>query len=197
LRILNQAFPGLVFDYEIWNEPDLLRALCVSDGSGTTRLNTYIAMYAAAANAMRAQANADGVQIRIGGPAIVQVGLASTWLPALLNNPNTAPNVDFVSYHHYLAGDSDISNGMGWDNTQDRNRCLPASRIPATVLAFGSLRSRHWCGPAASLMLRRTPIFVTEYNDGLGIPERPAAVTAQPISRVQTIGNPKTLNRGE
>jgi len=162
---MNQAFPGLVFDYEIWNEPDLSQALCVSDGSGTTRLNTYIAMYAAAANAMRAQANADGVQIRIGGPAIVQVGLASTWLPALLNNPNTAPNVDFVSYHHYLAGDSDIRNGMGWDNTSGPKSLSAREQDPSNGVGFWFAKISSLVRAGGQPNATKTPIFVTEYND--------------------------------
>src|SRR5215813_6964033 len=61
---IDQKFPGVLQDYEIWNEPELPTSLCVDDD--TARLNTYVSMFAAAASAMHAQAQADGEIIRTG-----------------------------------------------------------------------------------------------------------------------------------
>ena len=162
---MDQAFPGLVLDYEIWNEPDLSSGLCTSGNTNTSRLNAYISMYAAAASQMKAQAAADGVQIRVGGPSVVGLGVTSTWLPAMLSNSGTAPYVDFISYHHYLAGQSDIQNGMGWDNTSG-----PAS-LYSRVQNTGS-GAAAWFSYISSLVRQgsqpnptKTPIYLTEYND--------------------------------
>ena len=62
---MDQKFPGMVTDYEIWNEPDS-GGMC-----GTTdKLSTYLALYAATAPALKQQAAADGATIRVGGPAL-------------------------------------------------------------------------------------------------------------------------------
>src|SRR5215469_16954625 len=103
---LDQKFPGVVQDYEIWNEPESTTTLCVSDP--TARRNTYVSIFQAAASAMHAQAQADNQTIRTGGPVIADMTQASTWLPALLNNTATAPYVNFVSFHIYLTGQTDI-----------------------------------------------------------------------------------------
>src|SRR5260370_9188589 len=77
------------------------------------RVTAYKAIYAAAAPLMRQQANKDGVQIKIGGPALVYAlqNHLQMWLPALLNDPSIYPYVDFISYHRYLYGST--FNGGG------------------------------------------------------------------------------------
>ena len=86
------------------------------DNTQTGRLTAYVALYAAAAKAMHQQAAADGTTIAVGGPAIANpIGVASLWLPGLLNNPGTAPYVNFVSYHLYLAGSNPTE--MTWDGS--------------------------------------------------------------------------------
>ena len=61
---MDATFPGVVTDYEIWNEPDA-GGMC-----GTTdKLGSYLALYAAAAPLMKQQALADRATIRVGGPA--------------------------------------------------------------------------------------------------------------------------------
>src|SRR5215471_17236289 len=47
---VDQKFPGVLQDYEIWNEPDLPTSLCVVDDAA--RLNAYVSMFASAASAM-------------------------------------------------------------------------------------------------------------------------------------------------
>ena len=123
---VDQNFPGILEDYEIWNQPELTGSLCISDD--TVRLNTYVSMFAAAASAMHAQAQADGEPIHTGGPVISQIVHSPVWIPALLNNDATAPYVDFVSFHLYLTGQVNIDEGMTWSDlyaiTQSNTRGL-------------------------------------------------------------------------
>ena len=107
---VDQKFPGLMRDYEIWNEPELQGSLCT--GSMTSNLSAYVSMFAAAGQAMHTQATADGQVIHVGGPVISQLSQASTWIPALLNNGSTEPYVDFVSFHLYITGQNNIDSGM-------------------------------------------------------------------------------------
>lgn len=156
---LDSTFPGLVQDFEIWNEPELQTSFCVADNTDATRLATYLELYAAAAAAMRAQANADHVQISIGGPTMSRFGLIPEWLPALLSNRSTAPNVDFVSFHLYLTGPIQIAAGMNWSQlystTQSSTKGLAVDYSQVLSLV------REGSQPRAS----STPIYVTEYND--------------------------------
>ncbi len=163
VRHVDSAFPGLVSDYEIWNEPDLPSALCVSPDSDTLRRSTYLQMYDAAAPAMKAQAQADGAGIRVGGPAFVR--LSTTWLNALLNDPVASQNLDFVSYHFYLGYTELIAAGMNWDGSGNHPSMLQLTQDPSHGFAatFKSISALVRAGkqPNAS----STPIYLTEYND--------------------------------
>ena len=154
---LDQKFPGLVKDYEIWNEPEIETSLCISNA--TTRLNTYVSIFAEAAAAMHAQAKADGETIRTGGPVISQMSQASTWIPALLKNSSAAPYVNFVSFHLYITGQTNIDEGMTWSQlyaiTQSPTRGLGYYYKMIEPL----VRSGHQPNPSS------TPIYVTEFND--------------------------------
>jgi PKD repeat protein len=149
---LDAMFPGLVQDFEVWNEPDLQKSFCVADNNDTTRLRVYLGLYAAAASAMRAQATQDGTTIRIGGPTICVASLADEWVGALLSNRQTAPNVDFVSFHLYLSG-----SGISWSTllskTQGSKGALATYTHVANLVARGSQ-------PNAG----STPIYITEFN---------------------------------
>ena len=151
---MDAAFPGIVTDYEIWNEPN-------STGMCTTadHQKTYLALYAAAAPAMKA------VQvsrpIRVGGPVLS--GYSQTWLDGLLTSPGTAPYVDFVSYHQYFFGPGQLQ--AQWDGytglislyeaTQDVSNGAAATYAKvATRVAAGNQ-------PGGA----QTPVYITEYND--------------------------------
>jgi len=110
-------FPGLVQNYEIWNEPDQAAGLCTSPSTDAQRRSTYLSMYAAVAPALMAEANADSAAFRVGGPALTNAGNAANWIPALLSNASTGPYVQFVSYHQYPGYPSATNAGMLWDNT--------------------------------------------------------------------------------
>ena len=103
---LDSKFPGVVQDYEIWNEPNAT-GMCTT----VNQLNTYINVYAAAAPAMKTQAAQDGQTIRVGGPVISCY--SQLWISTLLTTASTAPYVDFVSYHQYINGQNQLSSQ--WD----------------------------------------------------------------------------------
>jgi hypothetical protein len=148
---MDATFPGVVTDYEIWNEPN-------STGMCTTanHLDTYLALYAKAAKAMKeAPVNKP---IRVGGPVLS--GYSQLWLSSLLTNPGTAPYVDFISYHQYFFGPSQLQ--AQWDKytgiislyeaTQDASNGAAAvyAKVAAQAAAGNQLGGAH------------TPIYVTE-----------------------------------
>ncbi len=107
VKHMDETFPGVVTDYEIWNEPNTA-ALCDPSGS---KMTDYLALYAAAAPLMRAQAKADGSSARVGGPATA--GLQSAWVNAMLRDATISQNIDFVSYHHYMFSNKEL--GALWN----------------------------------------------------------------------------------
>ena len=154
---LDQKYPGLMQDYEIWNEPELPSSLCISNA--TTRLNTYLSMFYEAASAMHAQAKADGKAIRTGGPTISQMSLAPTWIPAILSNTATAPYVDFVSFHLYITGQTDINNGMTWSGLYSITQSSTRGLAHYYHMVEPLVRAGHQPNAAS------TPIFISEFND--------------------------------
>lgn len=137
---LDAAFPGVVSDYEIWNEPDT-GGMCTSKD----KLQTYLAIYAATAPGIKQQLSADGASARVGGPATATDNPA--WISALTTSPATAPYVDFISYHNYIAGKQEIN--AKWDSydgtaslyqmTQDGTKGAAAKYVQASkAIASGS-----------------------------------------------------------
>ncbi len=153
---VDQKFPGLMQDYEIWNEPELQGSLCT--GSMASNLSAYVSMFAAAGKAMHTQATADGQVIHVGGPVISQLSQASTWIPALLTNGSTEPYVDFVSFHLYITGQTNIDDGMTWSQlysiTQGSRGVAYYYQMIEPYVRAGYQKN------AAS-----TPIYITEYNN--------------------------------
>jgi len=156
---LDKTFPGLVKNFEIWNEPNLQQSFCVADDQDATRLKQYLPLYAAAASAMRAQADTDGAKIRIGGPGVYFRYRADEWVSALLSDSSTAPNVDFVSYHLYLTGADQIHQGMQWSDlysiTQSSTQGELFYHLNIETVVRNGKQPRPWA----------TPIYLTEYND--------------------------------
>lgn len=147
---MDAAFPGVVEDYEIWNEPNT-GSLCASN-----QLSAYQAIYAAAAPLMK-QVNP---AIRIGGPVIA--GTSPSWIGGLLSNPATAPYVDFVSYHQYLFGTPYMDNQ--WDNNDVSLSLYQKTQDPNSGAAapyrfvYGLVKAGKQPKGGA------TPIYLTEYN---------------------------------
>jgi hypothetical protein len=154
---IDQHFPRFLQDYEIWNEPELASSLCAA--SATAQLTAYVSMFAAASSAMHAQASRDGDPIRVGGPDISQLSLASTWIPALLNNASTAPYVNFVSFHLYVSGLYDIQHGMTWSTLYARTQSSTLGLAHYYKLIEPLVRAGHQPNAGS------TPIYITEYND--------------------------------
>ena len=152
---MDTNFPGIVTDYEIWNEPNL--SLCVPSGDNV--LTDYMKLYAAAAPAMKAQAKADGRTIRVGGP--VTAGLVDSWITAMLNDSVISQNIDFVSYHQYLVGVPgetaawDTYNGSDsiYQVTQDTNGPANVYEYAGTLVSGGKQPQG-----------KNLPIYITEYN---------------------------------
>jgi hypothetical protein len=150
----DKTFPGVVLDYEIWNEPNG-PSLCSNN-----KLNDYLAIYAAAAPLMKAQAKTDGVSIRVGGPATAGVAMTS-----LLTDPRTAPYVDFYSYHTYLAGPTEIQQGMTWDGAGGTPSLL------SMILNSSTGEQAQYAQVLAAVQLAKTPlgtltpIYLDEFNE--------------------------------
>ncbi len=119
-----------------------------------------MALYSAAAPQMKAQAQADGATINVGGPATA--GLQGTWISAMLSDPTISKNIDFVSYHQYLLGPAQL--GAQWDtyngtpsvyqSTQD------STQGPAQNLTYASSLVAAGKQPQG----KNLPINITEYN---------------------------------
>jgi hypothetical protein len=146
---IEQLSPGKRL--EIWNEPDSSVSSCVSKDM----LTDYMNLFAAAAPKVKQAAPTS----KVGGPALAAPGPnTSTWIPALLSDPRTAPYMEFVSYHVYITGQWDLDNGMNWQSsynlTVDPNRGYQYlyRQLEALVRKGKQPNAAH------------TPIYLTEYN---------------------------------
>jgi hypothetical protein len=151
----DSKFPGVVQDYEIWNEPNAT-GMCAT----VNQMDTYMNIYATAAPLMKAQAAQDSVTIRIGGPVIS--GYSQLWISTLLTNASTAPYVDFVSYHQYIFGQSQLE--AQWDKYTSIPSLYEMTQDPSTG-AFANYNKT-----LAQVALgnqpggANTPVYVTEFN---------------------------------
>lgn len=151
---MDSLFPGVVKNYEIWNEPDGPTFLCAPNDS--MRFVEYDSIFAEAAPRMLAQAYADGDTIRIGGPTLANpVGHMSTWLTRLLNDSETAPYVNFISYHHYLTG-------CNWPPNWGAMVGLTQNTWSGVEAVFNRLAMIVRSGKQPNAA--NTPIYIDEYN---------------------------------
>jgi hypothetical protein len=152
---MDSTFPGVVTDYEIWNEPDSGGMCGVSN-----KLNTYLAIYAAAAPLMKKQAAADGKNIRVGGPTTSYMSRA--WTQALLSNASTAPYVDFVSYHDYVGGTANVAANWDFYNgyTPLYQLTQNSSSGPAAIYTLAA----QLVAAGKQPLRGATPIYVDEFN---------------------------------
>ena len=156
---MDSMFPGIVQDYEIWNEPNAT-GICTA----ANHMTTYMALYGAAVPAMKAQAAQDGQTIRVGGPVLS--GYSQTWIDTLLTNAATAPYVDFISYHQYFFGTTQLQ--AQWDTYTGDLSLYEMTQDPSNG-AFGiynKVLGRAALGkqPGGA----KTPIYVTEFNTNWG-----------------------------
>ena len=152
---IDATFPGVITDYEIGNEPNAT-GMC----STASHLNVYLAIYGAAAPAMKAQAAQDGVSIRIGGPVIS--GYTPYWINALLTTSTTAPYVDFVSYHQYFYGSSQLE--ATWDTYTDMPSMYEAEQDASTGAQANYGKALKAVAAGQQPNAANTPIYITEYN---------------------------------
>src|SRR5205814_3278943 len=93
------------------------------------RYTWYRVIYAASAPLMEAQARADHVPIKIGGPTLAYYAHFDTWFPKFLNDPQIAPYVDFVTYHQYVTGQT---WGVVQGSTKNNAKVTAKSVLDAT-----------------------------------------------------------------
>ncbi|HVJ08437.1 MAG TPA: choice-of-anchor D domain-containing protein [Acidisarcina sp.] len=151
---MDAKFPGIVQDYEIWNEPNAV-GLCSS-----SRLTTYMSIYAAAAPLMKQQAATDGQPIRIGGPAIS--GFSPIWISTLVNTSTTAPYVDFVSYHQYIFGSTNLE--VQWDTYTQDNSLYQQTQDPGNGALANYNKAYALVKAGKQPLGANTPLYLTEYN---------------------------------
>lgn len=151
---MDATFPGIVQDYEIWNEPNA-NGLCTAN-----HLKTYMSIYSAAAPAMKKQAGTDGATIRVGGPSLS--GFSNLWLTTLLNDPSTAPYVDFVSYHQYLFGSKDLQ--VQWDTYNGDASLYQQTQDPSNGAEAIYTNAHNVVKAGKQPLGANTPIYITEFN---------------------------------
>jgi hypothetical protein len=153
---MDAKFPGVVTDYEIWNEPNT-GALC---DATSTKESDYLKLYAAAAPAMKQQAALDHASVRVGGPATA--GIEPDWVTKMTTYPTLAPYVDFVSYHFYLYSSSQVA--AQWDTTVNNIPSVysrtQGSSGPGGLYLYASNLIKAGKQPGGA----HTPIYDSEYN---------------------------------
>jgi hypothetical protein len=152
---MDSAFPGVVTDYEIWNEPNAT-GICTA----ANHMTTYMSLYGIAAPAMKAQAAQDGETIRVGGPVLS--GYSQTWIDTLLTTATTAPYVDFISYHQYFFGSTNLE--AQWDKYTGDWSLYEAMQDPSNGAfgVFNKVLGRAALGKQPGGV--NTPVYVTEFN---------------------------------
>jgi hypothetical protein len=153
---MDAKFPGVVTDYEIWNEPNTT-ALCVSASSG---LSDYMNLYAAAAPLMRAQAAADHSTARVGGPATA--GMQSSWVTAMLSNSTIAQNIDFLSYHDYMFSSSQL--GAQWDTYNGTTSVLQRTQNTGNGPMDEYMYATRLVAAGLQPQKKNLPIYNSEFN---------------------------------
>ncbi len=155
----DKYYPNVIVNYEIWNEPELTASMC--GANATANLKAYVAIFEAAASRMHAQAKADGRTIHTGGPTISRVAAAGpTYISALVNNSATAPYVDFVSFHIYLSGLTNIQKHMNW------SQLYAMTQASNSGLGYYYRLIEPYVRKGKQPNAANTPIFVSEFNDG-------------------------------
>lgn len=96
-------------DYvEIWNEPDIGFLSLAGQSFYTTNEHAYHAIYTHAALGVRDYS----ATVPIGGPTTSQPHIS--WAQNLLTDPNTAPNLNFLSYHAYQENPNGENEVSAW-----------------------------------------------------------------------------------
>ncbi len=154
VKHMDETFPGVVTDYEIWNEPD------VGSFCSTSKLSDYLKLYDAAAPRMRAQIKLDGSNARVGGPATT--GLNTAWTEAILNDPVASQNIDFLSYHGYLFSISEL--GAEWNQYNKTSSVYQRTQDSGSGPGQTYRRATSLVAAGKQPQGKYLPIYQTEYN---------------------------------
>jgi hypothetical protein len=156
IQHMDSKFPGVVTDYEIWNEPDTA-ALCTSSSN---RESVYLALYKAAAPLMKAQVKADNSSARVGGPATA--GLPSSWVNAMLSDSVISQNIDFLSYHIYPFSNTQL--GAQWDTYNGVVSVLQSTQNSGLGPLDYYLTATRLVAAGKQPQGKNLPIYNSEYN---------------------------------
>lgn len=156
VKHMDTYFKGVISDYEIWNEPNV-NALCVP---AANKLSDYMTLYKAAVPAMRAQIKADEQHSRVGGPATA--GLPSNWVSAMLNDATISQNIDFLSYHIYIFGNTQLE--AQWNTYTNTSGVLQATQDSYLGPEQYFLTAEHLIATGKQPQGKNLPIYNTEYN---------------------------------
>ncbi len=157
---IDKYFPNIHPNYELWNEPDGYNSWCASQFNSqfdSTRFNWYKAIFVASAASMTAQAQKDHVQISIGGPTITHNRI-DIWMPKVLNDPQMAPYIDFVTYHQYAVGQT-------WDDARHSTKSVIGSTQDPQV-GYAALYEKvsKYVRQGKQPNAQATPIYISEFN---------------------------------
>lgn len=158
---MDKNFPAILTKYEVWNEPDGVRFLCVANNDPnpeTTRYNEYHTIFKNTAPALRAQAQHDNQQIKIGAPALAYVkGHGVQWVPLLVNDASIYPYLDFVSYHMYFGNPSST-----WDTGIDNFVKLMQIQRGNPIEGYELVSSGVHAGKQPNAT--KTPVYIDEFG---------------------------------
>lgn len=156
VKHMDATFPGVIADYEIWNEPDT-SALCVPAAS---KLSDYMTLYKAAVPLMRQQIKADHQTSRVGGPATA--GLPASWVSAMLNDPVISQNIDFLSYHIYIFSNTQL--GAEWNTYTNTPGVLQMTQDSFLGPEQYLVTAAHLIATGKQPQGNNLPIYNTEFN---------------------------------
>lgn len=159
VKHMDETFPGVVTDYEIWNEPNTT-ALC-----SLNRPVDYMKLYAAVAPMMRAQAAEDAQAsglppAKIGGPATS--GLQAGWVSEMLSDPVISQNIDFISYHDYLF--NNLQTGAQWDTYNGVDSVYQRTQDSGAGPMHAYVSASRLVAAGKQPEGKNLPIYNTEYN---------------------------------
>ncbi len=153
---MDTKFPGVVTDYEIWNEPNTT-AFCVP---ADQRLTQYMKLYSAAAPLMRNQIKTDRSSARVGGPATA--GMQSTWINAMLADPLISQQIDYLSYHDYMF--SNVQSGAQWNTYNGTMSVYQKTQNTGAGPLDVYLNAAKLVGLGKQPQGKNLPIYNSEYN---------------------------------
>ncbi len=156
VKHMDETFPGVVTDYEIWNEPNTT-AFCVP---ADQRLTEYMKLYKAAAPLMRTQIKADGSTARVGGPATA--GMQTTWVNTMLADPTVSQNIDFLAYHDYMF--SNVQLGAQWNTYNGTMGVYQKSQNTGAGPLDVYLHATQLVAAGKQPQGKNLPIYNSEYN---------------------------------